>query len=179
MTKDRPVPKPASNLAILPDATLDGSVVAERATPAARASLRALAMEQIETHRPLATQFVKFGVVGTAGFIVDNAFVYTAHFVLGVGLILAGILSFFVAGSSNWFLNRMWTFRGASKGRIHYEWLKYLSTNAAGFVLNRGVYIALIATSALCTLHPVLALAAGSIAGLGINFVMSRRVVFR
>jgi putative flippase GtrA len=179
MTKDRPVPEPSANLAILPDSPLDGVVVAERATPAARASLRAIAMEQIETYRPLAMQFVKFGVVGTAGFAVDNAFVYTAHFGFGVGLILAGILSFFVAGSSNWFLNRMWTFRGASKGRIHYEWLRYLASNAAGFVLNRGVYIALIATSTLCNLHPVLALAAGSIAGLGVNFVMSHRIVFR
>jgi putative flippase GtrA len=179
MTKDRPVPEPSADLAVLRDPAIDGPVVAERATAAGRASLRAIAMEQIETHRPLAMQFVKFGAVGTIGFVVDNAFVYTAHFAFGVGLILAGILSFFVAGSSNWFLNRMWTFRGASRGRLHYEWLRYLATNAAGFVLNRGVYIALIATSTLCNLHPVLALAAGSIAGLGINFVMSRRVVFR
>jgi putative flippase GtrA len=179
MTKDRPLPEPASNIALLPDGSLEGAVVAERATAATRASLRALAMEQIEAYRPLATQFVKFGVVGTAGFVVDNAFVYTAHFGLGIGLILAGILSFFVAGSSNWFLNRMWTFRGASKGRLHYEWLRYLATNSAGFVINRGIYIALIATSSLCNLHPILALAAGSIGGLGVNFVMSRRIVFR
>jgi putative flippase GtrA len=179
MTKDRPVPEPAATIALLPDPDLTGPVVAERATPAARASLRALAMRQIETHRPLAMQFVKFGVVGTVGFVVDNAFVYTAHFAFGMGLILAGILSFFVAGSSNWFLNRMWTFHGASRGRLHYEWLRYLATNAAGFVLNRGIYVALIATSTLCNLHPVLALAAGSIGGLGVNFVMSRRIVFR
>jgi putative flippase GtrA len=179
MTKDRPVSDPFAKLAVLPDSSAEARVVAERATAAGRASLRALAMEQIEAHRPLATQFFKFGVVGTFGFVVDNAFVYTAHFLFGVGLILAGILSFFVAGSCNWLLNRMWTFRGASKGRVHYEWLRYLATNAAGFVLNRGVYIALIATSTLCNLHPVLALAAGSISGLGVNFAMSRRVVFR
>jgi len=164
---------------VLPDAGLDGLVTAERATSAGRASLRAMAMRQIETHRPLAAQFVQFGVVGTVGFVVDNAFVYTAHFVFGVGLILAGLFSFFVACSSNWVLNRWWTFRGASRGRLHYEWLRYLATNAAGFVLNRGIYVALIATSTLCNLHPVLALAAGSIGGLGVNFFMSRRIVFR
>jgi putative flippase GtrA len=173
------VQDPAAPLGLLSDAALEAVVVGERATPAGRASLRAIAMEQIEAHRPLAMQFAKFGVVGTVGFLVDNAFVYTAHFGFGVGLILAGILSFFVAGTCNWILNRMWTFRGASKGRIHYEWLRYLATNAAGFVLNRGVYVALIATSTPCRLHPVLALAAGSIAGLGVNFVMSRRIVFR
>jgi putative flippase GtrA len=179
MTKERPLSDPATSLAVFPDSSLEEPVVVERATPAARASLRALAMAQIEARRSLLTQFVQFGAVGTVGFLVDNAFVYTAHFVFGVGLILAGILSFFVAGSCNWFLNRIWTFKGASRGRIHYEWLRYLATNAAGFILNRGVYIALIATSTLCNLHPVLALAAGSIGGLGVNFMMSRRVVFR
>jgi putative flippase GtrA len=133
----------------------------------------------IERHGPLARQFLQFGVVGTVGFLVDNAFVYTAHFLFGLGLILAGLMSFFVAATSNWFLNRIWTFRGASTGRLHHEWLRYLGTNAIGFVLNRGAYIALIATSALCIKHPVIALAAGSVAGLGVNFVMSRRLVFR
>ncbi len=154
-------------------------MLAERASATTRASLRAMSMAQIDKHRPLATQFARFGVVGTVGFLVDNAFVYTAHFGFGVGLILAGILSFFVAGTSNWFLNRMWTFRGASKGRIHYEWMRYLATNSAGFILNRGIYIALIATTVDCRLHPVLALAAGAIGGLGVNFAMSRRIVFR
>jgi putative flippase GtrA len=179
MTKERPLSDPAASLAVFPDSALEEPAVIERATPATRNSLRAMAMAQVAARRPLVTQFVQFGAVGTVGFVVDNAFVYTAHFVFGLGLILAGILSFFVAGSSNWFLNRSWTFKGASRGRIHYEWLRYLGTNAAGFVLNRGVYIALIATSPLCNLHPVLALAAGSIAGLGVNFMMSRRVVFR
>jgi putative flippase GtrA len=133
----------------------------------------------IDRHGLLMRQFLQFGVVGTFGFLVDNAFVYTAHYGFGLGLILAGILSFFVAATANWFLNRIWTFRGASTGRLHHEWLRYLGSNAIGFVLNRGVYIALIATSALCVRHPILALAAGSIAGLGVNFVMSRRVVFR
>lgn len=132
-----------------------------------------------DRHGPLFRQFLQFGVVGTVGFLVDNAFVYTAHFVFGLGLILAGLLSFFVAATGNWFLNRSWTFKGASTGRLHHEWLRYLGTNAIGFVLNRGVYIALIATTAICVAHPVLALAAGSVAGLGVNFVMSRRVVFR
>lgn len=132
-----------------------------------------------DRHGVLCRQFLQFGVVGTVGFLVDNAFVYTAHFLFGLGLILAGLLSFFVAATGNWFLNRVWTFKGASTGRLHHEWLRYLGTNAIGFVLNRGVYIALIATTAICVAHPVLALAAGSVAGLGVNFVMSRRMVFR
>jgi putative flippase GtrA len=133
----------------------------------------------IDRHGTLIRQFVQFGVVGTFGFLVDYTVVRTAHFAFGMGLIPAGILSFFVAASANWFLNRIWTFRGASTGRMHHEWLRYLASNALGFIPNRGVYIALVATSPLCVKHPILAVAAGAIAGLGVNFVMSRRVVFR
>jgi putative flippase GtrA len=179
MTKEQALSDPAASLADFADLALADPIVVERATPAARATMRAMAMTQFEAHRPLVTQVIQFGTVGTVGFMVDSGFVYTAHFVFGLGLILAGILSFFVAGSGNWFLNRVWTFRGASRGRMHYEWLRYLASNAAGFVLNRGTYVALIATSTLCNLHPVLALAAGSLSGLGVNFMMSRRVVFR
>lgn len=151
----------------------------EPLTPARPDAQRNTFGQLIDRHGTLCRQFMQFGVVGTVGFLIDNAFVYTAHFLFGLGLILAGILSFFVAATGNWFLNRVWTFRGASTGRLHHEWLRYLGTNAIGFVLNRGVYIALITTTAICVVHPVLALAAGSVAGLGVNFVMSRRVVFR
>jgi len=131
----------------------------------------------IAKHRPMAMQFFRFGVVGTVGFLVDTTVVYgTRHW---LGLIGAGILSFFVAATGNWFLNRIWTFRGMGAGRLHHQWMRFLAANAAGFVLNRGAYIALIATVPLCVAYPVLAVAAGSIAGLGVNFTLSRRLVFR
>ncbi|GAB0114791.1 GtrA family protein [Acidisoma sp. C75] len=134
---------------------------------------------RLARHIPLAQRFIQFGVVGTIGFGVDYAVVHTAHFGFGVGLVPAGLLSFFVAATVNWFLNRIWTFRGRSTGRLHHEWMRYLATNGIGFVLNRGTYIALVTTSPLCIAHPVIALAAGSIAGLWVNFFMSARVVFR
>jgi putative flippase GtrA len=158
------------------------AILTDSAAPLPLAAPRADAaglFGRLGRHGPLAQQFFQFGVVGTIGFLVDNAVVYTAHFGFGLGLIQAGLISFFIAATINWILNRIWTFRGASTGRLHHEWLRYLGTNAVGFVLNRGAYIALIATSPLCVAHPVLALAAGSIAGLGVNFVMARRVVFR
>lgn len=134
---------------------------------------------QLTRHIPLLSRFIRFGVVGTIGFGVDYTVVHTAHFGFGVGLVPAGLMSFFVAATVNWFLNRIWTFRGRSTGRLHHEWMRYLATNGIGFVLNRGTYIALVITSPLCVAHPVIALAAGSVAGLGVNFVMSSRIVYR
>ena len=49
----------------------------------------------------------------------------------------------------------------------------------SGFAFNRGLYTLLVVNSALCRDFPVLALAAGTLAGMFANFFMSRRLVFR
>jgi hypothetical protein len=54
-----------------------------------------------------------------------------------------------------------------------------MATNLVGFVLNRGAYFALVASSALCAANPVIAVAVGAVAGLFANFAFARRVVFR
>ncbi len=125
----------------------------------------------------LLAQFVKFGVVGTLGFLVDTAVVYALRF--HVGLYAAGMAAFLIAATANWVMNRLWTFRGRGSLPIHREWLQYMLANLFGFVLNRGTYIILITFVAICAEQPVLAVAAGSIAGMGVNFVLSRRMVFR
>lgn len=125
----------------------------------------------------LLAQFVRFGVVGVVGFGVDTATVYALRGALG--LYAAGMVSYVVAASGNWLLNRFWTFRGRSTGRAHRQWALFLAANLLGLVLNRGAYVALIASSAVCVRYPVLAVAAGAIAGMFVNFAVSRRLVFR
>ena len=122
-------------------------------------------------------QFLRFGTVGVGGFLVDTATVYALRRPLG--LYGAGAIAYLVAASANWALNRAWTFRAAPRHRAHRQWLRFLAVNAAGFVLNRGAYAALIAGFALAREAPVLAVAAGAVAGMGLNFTLSRRIVFR
>ncbi|MDA8253411.1 MAG: GtrA family protein [Rhodospirillales bacterium] len=126
---------------------------------------------------PTLMQFLRFGTVGTFGFVVDTAVVYATRGVLG--LYGAGLLSFLVAASANWALNRVWTFRGMSSGALHRQWAMFLAANSIGFVLNRGAYFTLVTISALCTANPVIAVAAGSLTGMFANFTLSRRLVFR
>jgi putative flippase GtrA len=125
----------------------------------------------------LVMQFLKFGVVGTLGFVVDTAVVYALRYRLG--LYGAGLVSFVVAATANWLMNRLWTFRGQGSLPWHQEWARYMVTNALGFVLNRGTYALLVTFVAIAAEQPVIAVAAGSIAGMGVNFVLSRRMVFR
>jgi len=120
---------------------------------------------------------VKFGVVGTLGFVWDTATVYAAS--PWIGLYAAGLAAYLVACTLNWLLNRLWTFRDHAHGGAVRQWALFVASNSGGFVLNRGTFFALVAGVPLCRSYPVLAVAAGSVAGLFANFTVASRVVFR
>jgi len=69
--------------------------------------------------------------------------------------------------------------RGSGSGPAHRQWARFLAANAVGFVLNRGTYAVLVTFVALCAAQPVFATAAGAIAGMFVNFTLSRTMVFR
>ena len=125
----------------------------------------------------LIIQFLRFGAVGTSGFLIDTAIVYGLVGMLG--LYGAGMVSYLVAATSCWALNRVWTFRGRGRGLAHQQWATYLLTNLSGLVFNRGTYFAMVTVVPFCAAQPVFAIAAGAVAGMMVNFTMSRQVVFR
>jgi putative flippase GtrA len=122
-------------------------------------------------------QFLKFGTVGAVGFLADTATVYGLR--RSLGLYGAGAVAYGVAASVNWILNRLWTFRGKGSGPAHQQWARFLVVNLGGFVLNRGTYAVLVTFVPLCAAEPVWAVAAGAIAGMFLNFSLSRTMVFR
>ncbi|MFT8676608.1 MAG: GtrA family protein [Acetobacter sp.] len=130
------------------------------------------------TDRQKLLRLFKFGVVGTLGFVWDTGSVYALRPLLG--LTLATLAAYFIAATANWLLNRLWTFRGVqSSHSIVVQWLRFLAANSVGFVLNRGTVYTLFILFPFCRHYPVVALAAGSIAGLLSNFHISQKVVFR
>jgi putative flippase GtrA len=130
------------------------------------------------TERRLAAEFLRFGAVGTFGFLVDTAVLY-AGLALGLGPWLGRALSYLVAASTTYALNRAWTFRGrGDRERPARQWALFLLVNLVGFATNYGTYAVLIAFVPTVSAHPVLGVAAGAVAGLAANFTLSRRVVF-
>jgi putative flippase GtrA len=125
----------------------------------------------------VAQQFVRFGAVGSLGFIVDTATVYGLRSTLG--LYGGGVAGYIVAATCNWALNRVWTFRGRGSDPAHRQWALFMLANLIGFVLNRGTYAVLVTFVPVAATQPVIAIAAGVAAGLFANFQMSRKVVFR
>ncbi len=127
--------------------------------------------------RRLIAQFLRFGVVGVVGFLVDTATVYAVRDPLG--LYGAGLAGYIASASGNWLLNRLWTFRGQGSGPAHRQWALFMVANLFGFVLNRGTYALLVTFVAVAASQPVIAIAAGAVAGMFVNFSLSRRLVFR
>jgi putative flippase GtrA len=127
----------------------------------------------------LAREFLRFGVVGTIGFAVDTAVLYAAIGLAGTGPYGGRLLSYLVAATTTWALNRHWTFRDRNNtiSPIR-QWISFLVVNLAGFASNYGTYAALLALSPFCARHPVIGVAAGAIAGMAGNFFLSRRFVF-
>jgi putative flippase GtrA len=121
-------------------------------------------------------QFLRFALVGVAGFIVDAGVVALLVRGLSVGAYQARPCSYLFAVATTWWLNRRFTFHSSSPPLK--EFLAFLVANAFGAIINLLVYAAIIAWRGAAGWTPVIAVAAGSLAGLFTNFFLSSRVVF-
>ena len=127
----------------------------------------------------LAVQFGKFGAVGVVGLVVDTAVVYALVFGVGLEFFAARVPSFLAAATTTFALNRAFTFRGARDEPLHRQWVKFIAANALGGAVNYGVSVGLEAAFLVVETHPVLAVAAGSVAGMFLNFAASKHLVFK
>lgn len=126
--------------------------------------------------RALAMSFLRFGIVGASGVPVDTAVVYLCRTTLGI--YAAGAIAYLVAATWTFTFNRLWTFAAVAEGSVVRQWVAFLGANLSGMVLNRGMFFLLVTVSVVCRDHPVLAVAAGSLAGMFANFFATRRLVF-
>ena len=127
--------------------------------------------------RALAAEFLRFGVAGLAGLAVDTA-VLLATLGAGAGLYGGRVLSYLAAATTTWALNRAWTFRAAGRAPAGRQWALFLAVNLLGFAVNYGTYALMVAKLPLVADHPALGVAAGAVAGMAGNFLLSRRYVF-
>jgi putative flippase GtrA len=122
-------------------------------------------------------QILRFSAVGTVGFVVDTAVLY-AGLALGLELYGGRAVSYLAAATTTWALNRAWTFRGQGSAPALRQWGIFVAINLIGFAFNYGTYAALVTAVSFVAQHPVIGVAAGSLAGMTGNFLLSRRYVF-
>lgn len=122
-------------------------------------------------------QFLRFAIAGVIGFVVDAAVLYALH-ALGSGYYLGRVFSFLAAAFTTWQINRRYTFAAQAGGDSLREWLRYLLAMLGGGLINYGVYALIVYTAPEEPWVPLLAVAAGSIAGLAANFLSAKLWVF-
>ena len=124
-------------------------------------------------------EFVAFCGVGTIGFIVDAGLIQLLSGAWGWDPYLARVLTYLVAATVTWSLNRSITFRHAKGGHWRTQWSRYLVVNAVGAGINYLAFAATLLLSQTAHDYPALGVAVGSIAGLAFNFTLSKALVFR
>jgi dolichol-phosphate mannosyltransferase len=91
---------------------------------------------------PTGRQLRRFCVVGASGYIV-NLVVYSSLLAAGVHYVAAATASFLVAASSNYVLNRHWTFE-ASQERLASQSLRALTVSGLSLGANQICLLALV-----------------------------------
>jgi putative flippase GtrA len=80
-------------------------------------------------------KFIRFGIVGISGMGVDFGTTYLGKEIIKIQKYIANAIGFTVAATSNYFLNRIWTFRSHDPG-ILLEYSKFLFVSVIGLGIN-------------------------------------------
>mgnify|MGYP003478932792 CR=1 FL=1 len=80
-------------------------------------------------------KFLKFGVVGCSGMIVDFGLTYLCKEILRINKFLSNAIGFIVAATSNYFFNRIWTFESHNE-EIGVQYLQFMTVSVIGLGIN-------------------------------------------
>lgn len=122
------------------------------------------------------SELLRFCVVGAIGFVVDAGVLMLLVAGAGMNPYAARVFSFLAAATSTWWLNRRYTFAVARPGSRR-EWIRYMALMTLGAAVNYGAFALTLMASAVARQHPWIGVAAGAIAGLGLNFLTSRSLL--
>lgn len=103
------------------------------------ARMRAL----VSDHRGEVVRFVKFGIVGAIGAVVDFGVLNLGIQVFGLAKWLANTFSFSAAVLSNFTWNRLWTFPESRERALGRQLGQFLLVNLIGYGINQVIFLSL------------------------------------
>lgn len=83
----------------------------------------------------LISKFIKFGVVGCSGMIIDFGLTYLCKEILRINKFISNAIGFVIASTSNYFLNRIWTFE-SGKEEVGIQYLQFMIVSVVGLGIN-------------------------------------------
>ena len=89
-------------------------------------------------------RFIKFGIVGAIGAVVDfsvlNALIFLAGMISPTGKITANIISTSIAIISNFTWNRLWTYPESRERKKRVQLIQFTAVNLVGLLINTGIF---------------------------------------
>ncbi|MBA2964615.1 MULTISPECIES: GtrA family protein [Ramlibacter] len=122
---------------------------------------------------------VRFGLVGTVGFVVDGGLLQLLVTFAGWGPIAARLVSFPAAVLATWWLNRTVTFQPREGGSLLASLGRYVAVSLVGTGVNFGIYTGLVLASPLLAARPIVPFAVASAAALVFNYLGSKHFAFK
>ena len=133
-------------------------------------------MGYLSSGRRTEVQFLKFALVGFLGTLINLAVLYSLTEILGVYYILSAVAAFMVAVTSNYMLNKVFTFGERLRHRALGKFGRFLAVSVAALAVNLIFLYAL--TESLGIYYLVSQLIA-ILAALSINFFGNKKWTFK
>lgn len=132
-------------------------------------------------------QFIKFCLVGGSGMLVDLTFVYGSMNALplwttipqNLHFKISRAIGFSFALTSNYLLNRQFTFTSAGRVNFYGQYMTYFAVSIAGLAVNWLVSVLMYESSYFFHRHYLIASFLGIVGGTLINFFGSKYIVFQ
>ena len=80
-------------------------------------------------------KFLKFGIVGCSGMIIDFGMTYICKEFFKLNKFISNAIGFILAATSNYFLNRVWTFESHSE-QIGTQYVQFMIVSTIGLGIN-------------------------------------------
>lgn len=126
------------------------------------------------------SKLLRFAMVGVFGLLVNEAALFVCLRFTHLDKVESWFPAFLAAVTFTWLGNRTITFREhAGRSGLLAEWAAFVVANSVGAITNYCVYFALVKMAPAPISNPLLALAAGAVAGMLFNFSAAQRFVFR
>ena len=117
------------------------------------------------------TRLVYFIVAGGTGFCVDALVLSVLVNAFGWSPYLARVVSFSIAVTATWYLNRKLTFRDRSARHVGTEYMRYAAVQIVGAAVNYGTFAALVMLFDLALRWPLVALAPASLVAMFVTYL--------
>lgn len=131
--------------------------------------------------------FLRFAGVGSTMALIDAVGLYALHAGVGINVYGARVVSFLVAMTAGYFLNRHFTFRFRPRlVGLGTELTRFYAVHASGGLINYGTFVGVLFAGRIAGVDgaaaywlPLLGVWLGGVAGMCFNFVFASKLVFR